>query len=134
MASRMLDGPTMSEFTSLDGCAAYVAARDALDALQEAATTWPEQLAERARQAAVDTLMITAEGIHFQQGSAGRRRCLRDAIASAISMAASIDVARTLGFAGDSLEHTQRLAGRAIALRGMFFHANAAVVPELAAP
>ncbi len=123
----------MSEFVSLDGCAAYVAAREALDALQSAANGWPAPLAERARQAAVDTLTTTAEGIHFQQGSAGRRRCLRDALGSAIRMAASIDVARTLGFSDDDLEHTQRLAGRAIALLGMFFHANATVVPELAA-
>ena len=65
----------MSEFPSLDRCAAYVAAREALDALQAATSGWPEPLAERARQAAVDTLMITAEGIHFEQGSAGRRRC-----------------------------------------------------------
>jgi len=39
----------MSEFKSLDRCAAYVAARTALIAVQRVADGWPEELAERAR-------------------------------------------------------------------------------------
>jgi hypothetical protein len=121
----------MSEFKSLDRCAAYVAARTALTAVQRVAEGWPDELAERARSAAADTLHVTAEAISHGHASAGRRRCLRDALTSAIRVAASVDAARTLGFDDAGLDHAQRTAGRTVALLGMFLHANTAAIPEV---
>lgn len=120
----------MSEFKSLDRCAAYVAARTALISVQRVADGWPEGLAERARSAASDTLHVTAEAISHGHASAGRRRCLRDALTSAISVAASVDAARTMGLGDAGLDHAQRSAGRTVALLGMFLHANTAAIPE----
>ncbi len=114
----------MGEFVSLDRCAAYVAARSTLSAVQRAASTWPEDLAARARRAAIHTLQITAEATSHDHGSAARRRCLRDAITSAVGLAASVDVARALGFTNPELMAVQRVAGRTVALLGMFLHAN----------
>jgi len=120
----------MSEFKSLDRCAAYVAARTALIAVQRVADGWPEELAERARSAAADTLNVTAFAISHGHASAGRRRCLRDALTSAIRLAASVDAARTGGVGDADLDHAQRTAGRTVALLGMFLHANTAAIPE----
>lgn len=112
----------MNEFDSLDCCSAYVASRDALDAVHRAAATWPDGLAATVREAAVETIMQTAEALGHEAGTAGRRRCLREALASAIALAATLDVARAMALPDDA---AQRLAGRAIAMLGMFLHANA---------
>jgi len=122
----------MSEFKSLDRCAAYVAARMALIAVQRVAGSWPDGLAERARGAAADALHVTAEAISHGHASAGRRRCLRDALTSAIRVVESVDAARALGFGDAELDHAQRTAGRTVALLGMFLHANTAAIPEAA--
>jgi hypothetical protein len=115
----------MNDFETLDRCAAYVAARHALAAVHVAATDWPSELAEQARRAAVDTVMTTAAGIGHDHGSAARRRCLREAIATAIEVAAALDVARAMGLEDDRLAAAQRRAGRAVALLGLFLHASA---------
>jgi len=120
----------MSEFTSLDRCAAYVAARTALTAVQRVAEAWPEGLAERARGAAADTMHLTADAIAHDHASPGRRRCLRDALTRAIGVAASVDIARAMGLDGAELEHAQRTAGRTVALLGMFLHASTSAIPE----
>ena len=120
----------MCEFTSLDRCAAFVAARAALIGVQRTAAGWPDTLADRARRAAADTMQGTAEAISHAHGSAGRRRCLRDALTSAIGVTASVDVARTMGLGDAQLDHVQRLAGRTVALLGMFLHANTSPIPE----
>ena len=120
----------MSEFDTLDRCAGYVAARAVLLAITRAVEHWPVHLAEEARHAAIDTMMITAEALGYVHGSAGRRRCVRDAITSALAVAGTIDIARALGFADDDLDHAQRTASRAVALLGMFLHANAAPVGD----
>ncbi|HEX2688355.1 MAG TPA: hypothetical protein VHN14_17110 [Kofleriaceae bacterium] len=120
----------MCEFASLDRCAAYVAARAALVAVQHAVGGWPDTLAERARREAADTMHVIAEAISHAHASAGRRRCLRDALTSAIGVAASIDVARAMGFGGADLDHVQRQASRTVALLGMFLHANTSPIPE----
>lgn len=120
----------MCEFSSLDRCAAYVAARAALVAVRRAVDGWPDTLADRARGAAIDTMHVTAEAISHAHGSAGRRRCLRDAITSAIGVAASVDVARAMGFGDAGLDDALRLAGRTVALLGMFLHANTSSIPE----
>ena len=112
----------MNEFESLDCCSAYVAARDALDAAHRAASTWPAALATQVHEAAVDAIMLTAEAIGHEAGTAGRRRCLREALVSALGLAATLDVARAMSLPDDA---AQRLAGRAIAMLGMFLHANA---------
>jgi len=120
----------MHEFASLDRCAAYVAARVALIAVQRAAHGWPDTLSERARRAAVDTMHVTAEAVSHGPGTAGRRRCLRDALTSALGVAASVDVARAMGFGDAALDSAQRTAGRTVALLGMFLHANTTPIPE----
>ncbi len=114
----------MCEFETLDRCAAYVAARDTLAAVHRAARSWPTEIARSARHAAARTLITTAEGITCDHGSAGRRRCLREALGTAIEVAATCDVAVALGLRDDDLEAAHRQSGRAVALLAMFFHAN----------
>jgi len=120
----------MYEFLSLDRCAAYVAARAALIAVQQVADGWPETLADRARREAIETMQVTAEATAHGHATAGRRRCLRDALTSAIGLAASVDVARAMGFGHADLDDAQRTAGRTVALLGMFLHANTAALSE----
>ena len=112
----------MNEFDSLDCCSAYVASRDALDAVHRAAAAWPEGIASQVREAAVETIMMTAEALGHEASTAGRRRCLRAALSSAITLAAGLDVAGAMALRDEA---AQRLAGRAIAMLGMFLHANA---------
>jgi hypothetical protein len=120
----------MCEFATLDRCAAYVAARALLIAVQRVTGSWPTQLADRARSAATAAVALTAEAIAHGPASAGRRRCLRDAITSAIGIAAAVDIAGAMGFGGAELGHVQRVAGRSVALLAMFLHANTAPIPE----
>ena len=120
----------MFELESLDRCAAYVATRGALDAIHRASWGWPAELAEQAKRAAIETVMTTAECVAHAHASAGRRRCLRAAIGTAIELAATCDVACALGLADDELDLAMRLASRSIALLGLFFHANASPYRE----
>jgi hypothetical protein len=110
--------------TELDRCAAYVAARAALAAIHDATHEWPTDLASQARRAAIDTVMTTAEGLAYDHGTAARRRCVRNALATAIALAATVDVARALGHADPRLDRAQHHAGRAIALLGLLFQAS----------
>ena len=122
----------MNEFETLDRCAAYAAAREALEAIHHSSAAWPPRLADlagQARQAAVDTVMTTVESISYEHDSPGRRRCLRDAIGAALTLAATVDVVRALGLEGDHLDRTQQLAGRSVALLGLFLHASARRYP-----
>jgi hypothetical protein len=120
------------EFANLDRCAAYVAARTTLTAVQRLAGRWPESLADRTRRAAADAMHGTADAVSFGLGSVRRRRRLRDALTSAVTVASFIDLARTMGFGGRDLDDTQRLAGRSIALLGMLLHADTSPIPESA--
>jgi hypothetical protein len=117
----------MSEFASLDRCAAYVAARSALIAVQRAATSWPDGLSDRARDGAIGTMQLTAEAISHGPATAGRRRCLRDAITTALGVAAAIDIAHALGYGGHELVEVRRVTGRTVALLGMLLHAGTAL-------
>jgi len=126
-ARRVLGGAAMSEFASPDRCAAYVAARSALIAVQRAATTWPDGLSDRARHGAIGTVQHTAEAISHGPATAGRRRCLRDAITTALGVAAAIDVAHALGYGDHDLVEVRRIAGRTVALLGMLLHAGTVV-------
>lgn len=117
----------MGEFTSPDRCAAYVAARTALIAVQRSAADWPDGLGDRARRGAIDTLQLTAEAISHGPATAGRRQCLRAAIATALGVAAAIDIAHAMGCGGGELVDAQRIAGRAVAMLGMLLHASTAV-------
>jgi four helix bundle protein len=114
----------MTDFPSLDRCAAYVAARLALAAIHQTTQRWPTALADQARRAAADTVMTTAEGVACDHGTPSRRRCLRTAIGRAIETSAAIDVARAMGYADADVERAHKLAGRSIALLGLFLHAN----------
>jgi hypothetical protein len=120
----------MREFANLDRCAAYVTARAALTAVQRVADSWPSVLAERARRSALATVETTAEATAHGHGSTDRRRCLRDAITSAVGVTASVDAAQAMGFGGSDLLAVQRDAGRAVALLAMFLHANSSPFPE----
>jgi hypothetical protein len=73
---------------------------------------------------------LTAEALAHGHASAGRRRCLCDAITSAIGIAAAVDIARARGFGEADLDDLQRTAGRAVALLAMFLHANTSPIPE----
>jgi hypothetical protein len=116
----------MCEFASLDRCAAYVAARTVLTAVQRAATQWPEALGHRARHGAFDTLQLTAQAARHGHDSAGRRHCLREAIAAALEVATTLDAVCAMGY-GEDLAELQRVTGRTIALLGMFLHAGTAI-------
>ncbi|HEU4732887.1 MAG TPA: hypothetical protein VFT22_33560 [Kofleriaceae bacterium] len=120
----------MCEFPSLDRCAAYVAAHSAQIAIHEAALRWPARLAAPARRAAAQAVEVTREAISYAPASPARRRCLRDAIARAVHVAAAIDAARRLGFDDPELDDAQCVTGRAIALLGMFLHANTTVIAD----
>jgi len=114
-----------------DRCAAYVASRGALAALERAAPSWPDELADHAHAAAFAAVTATADALGHPQDSAVRRRCLRDAIVAAIRLAAACDVARALGLARDpALDAVQRAASRAISTLAMLLHANTAGVDE----
>jgi len=119
----------MLEFTTLDRCAAYVAARAAVIAVQRAAGSWPDPLAARARHAAIGTMQLTAAAIAYDHASASRRRYLRDALTSAVSVVTTLDVARASDVASDDLVAAQRVAGRTVALLGMLLHANTSPIP-----
>ena len=127
----MLWPRAMQEFASLDRCAAYVAVRSLLITVEQVAGSWPIALADRARRAGMGAVELTAEAIAHAPGSAGRRRCLRDAITSVIGIAAAVDIARVTGFGGARLDDVQRIAGRSVALLAMFLHASS--VPRASA-
>ncbi len=124
----MLGRASMCEFVSLERCAAYVAARAVLIAVQRTAPQWPEALSHRAHRGALDTLQLTAQAAHHGHDSAGRRHCLREAITTALGVAATVDAVRTMGYGGDDLADLQRVTGRTIALLGMFLHAGTALI------
>ena len=117
----------MDDFARLERCAAYVAARTVLTEVQRTATRWPEALRHRARHAALDTVQLTAQATSHGHDSAGRRQCLREAITTALGVAATVDAARAMGYGGDELVELQRVTGRTIALLGMFLHAGTAL-------
>jgi hypothetical protein len=72
----------------------------------------------------------TAQALAYERFSAGRRRCLRDAITAAVEVASFVDLARAMGFASHDLDELQRLAGRSIALLAMFLHATTSPIPD----
>ena len=121
----------MIEFESLDRCAAYVAARAAVEAIDTAAPAWSEDVATHARQRAVDVVMTIADAVANQVGSAGRRRCLRTALATAIELAATLDVARALGARDEPTVDAQRSAGRTVAMLRLFFLATTHPIEEV---
>src|SRR4051812_38919440 len=99
----------MCEFTSLERCAAYVAARAALTAVQRVSGAWPADLAGHTERAALDTVNVTAVAITHDPGSADRRSCLRDAITRALHVAGFIEAAGAMGFGAARLDDVQRL-------------------------
>ena len=117
----------MCEIANLDRCAAYVAARAALIAVQRAVASWPTNLAARARHGAMDTVQLTAEAVSHDHATPGRRQCLREAITSALCVAATIDIAHAMGYGGGELLDVQRVAGRTVALLAMLLHASTTV-------
>jgi hypothetical protein len=108
----------------LETCAAYVAARSALEAVQQSHGSWPADLARDAERAALAALQVTAIAITYEPGSADRRSYIRDAITRAISVAGFVDAAGAMGFGASRLESVQRTAGRSIALLAMWLHAS----------
>jgi hypothetical protein len=71
--------------------------------------------------------MATAEGLGHAHASAGRRRCVRDALQAALQLAAACDVARAFGA---EVADAHVPAGRAIAMLGLLLHANTHAWPE----
>jgi hypothetical protein len=122
----------MGEFANLDRCAAYVAVRSTHAAVQRFGDSWPQSLADRTHRAAAAAMQVTADAVSFGQGSIRRRRRLRDALTSTVTVASCIDLARAMGFGSRELDDAQRLAGRSIALLGMLLHADTSPVSESA--
>jgi hypothetical protein len=114
----------MSEFSSLERCSAYVAAKAALAAVQRVSGSWPADLAVHAERAALDAIHVTAVAVAHSHGSVDRRSCLRDALTRAIHVAGFIDAAGAMGFGAGSIDDVQRVAGRSIAMLSMFLHAS----------
>lgn len=121
----MLGAAAMCEFASLERCAAYVAARDALIAVQCDARDWPADLRDRGRRAAADTVQLVAAAVGHGADTPARRACLRAAITAALGVAAAVDAVDALG--RDDVGELQRLAGRTVALLGMLLHAGSAL-------
>lgn len=111
-------------------CAAYVATRGALEAVQRAAHTWPDELAVPACTAAIASVRAMAESLDQPPASPARRRCVRDALVIALGVAAACDVAHALGHDDDALAEAQRAASRAISMLGMFLHASTHVIDD----
>ena len=114
----------MAEYATLDRCAAYVAARTAVTMVQRIAARWPDSVAERLRHATVDAMQATADAVSHHHGSVNRRRCARQALTSAVRVAALVDLARAMSLGQRELDDLQRIAGRTIALLAMFLHAE----------
>jgi hypothetical protein len=113
------------EFESPEKCAAYVASRAAVEAVQRAARGWPAELADPARTAAIALEHAAADCLDHPPATAARRRCVREAIVIAIGVASACDIAHALGLAGEALDDAQLTTSRAIALLAMFLHASA---------
>jgi hypothetical protein len=124
------DGALVMEHLIRERCAAYVATRGALEAVQRAATSWPDELAVPACTAAMASLHAMADSLDQPAASAARRRCVRDALVIALGVAAACDVAHALGHQGDALAEAQRAASRAISMLGMFLHASTHVIAD----
>jgi hypothetical protein len=105
----------------IDRSAAYVAAKSALEIVQQVTGGWPSEVAEPAKRCARNMLASIAEALEHGETTASRRRCLRGAILNAIELAAICDIARAHGLGTDqSLQHT----GRTLSLLGMSYHAT----------
>jgi hypothetical protein len=114
----------MTDVPSLDRCAAYLAARDALAAIHLTVRRWPTPLADRARRAAADTVMTTAECLSHGHGTPARRRCVRAAIGTALETSAAIDVALATGVRDPELPRVQQLASRSVAMLALLYRAS----------
>ena len=114
----------MVEFESPERCAAYLATRGALAALQRASPDWPDELAARARAAALQAASTTVASLGHDPASAGRRRCLRHALHAAVDIAAACEVARALDARGADLDEAELAASRAISSLALFLHAS----------
>jgi len=114
----------MTTETTLDRCAAYVAARAALAEIQRTVERWPSELADHARLCALATVMTTADSVDHAPTSAGRRRCVRAALAAAIELSTAFEIARALGHGDAALDRASHDAGRTIAMLGLYLHAS----------
>lgn len=138
-ARGVLGAADMCEFTSLERCAAYVAARTTLAAIQRVVPGWPDGLGDRTCRAAIATVQQITAAIAHDQATAERRQHLRSALASALGVAAAIDLActgpRADASCDDELDDLSSVAGRTIALLGMLLHASSSLgVPQRVNP
>lgn len=109
---------------SLEKCAAYVAARGALDTIVRTSRRWPELMGIEARIAALEMVRAVVDGVTCEPESVRRRRCARDAMTSALRVAALCDVARATGVDDVALEEAERATSRAVSVLALFFHAS----------
>lgn len=114
----------MVEFESPERCAAYLATRGALEAVQRAVPSWPDELAVRARAAALHAASTTFASLGHDPASAARRRCLRHALHAAVDIAAACEVARAFEARGAELDAAELAATRAISSLALFRHAS----------
>ena len=106
---------------SLDRSAAYIAAKSAVEIVQQMTGGWPTEVAEPAKKCARNLLASLTEALEHGETTASRRRCLRGAMLNAIELAAICDIARAHGLGAD--ESLQSM-GRTLSYLGMSYHAT----------
>ena len=126
LARAVLGDRRVSELSTIERCAAYVAARGAIAAIDRAAATWPPHLAVSTRRLAIDGVLALVEGLGHPHGTPARRRCLRAGLVHALDVSAGLDIVRAMGVdASDGgLDRALAASGRTIALLSLFLHAN----------
>lgn len=110
------------DIAHLERFAAYSSAREALAAIDRAATAWPRELATHARGVATSIVTTTAEALDAAAPAVRRRTLLRGAICHALELAAICDIAAKHGL---KLDESLLMASRMLSILGMSFHATA---------
>jgi hypothetical protein len=109
------------QLEEFDRSAAYVAAKSALEVVQQITGGWPSEVASSAKRCATDMVAAIAESLEHGETSSARRRALRGALCNAIELAAICDIARAHGLRCDE---SLRCAGRTLSLLGLSYHAT----------
>src|SRR5215510_12602022 len=104
-----------------DRSAAVIAARSAVDVINQTTGAWPAEVAGEAKRAAAEVMSAVNEAFGHAPCSPGRRRCLRTALANALALAAICDVARAHGLGSDE---ALRNAGRTLSMLGLSYQAT----------
>lgn len=111
---------------TIDRDAAFIAARAAQMTIEQATCGWPPDVARSAHKAAADTVAAVLAALKEAPTSAARRKGLRNALCSALELAAICDIALAYGLGNARVHESLRCASRTLSMLGMSFHATAA--------